>query len=249
MPADGAAAARAPGSARRDRAPDGPQAELLHLQQTAGNQAVTGLMTSVQALSFSMPLPSKYKNRKAAPKAAGPAKIKVPPGGAPDRPAIAATASGVAQGGSFGGHAAVFLALPFEGDMAYFFIDLVLDGNARKKGAIDIRVMESRTPWPGESTSTTWGITEDAAKAALAKARDFEMNKRKYTYNYFGIGYRSYNCALFAEKILQAAGVNQTAGLVVSTPLEVALGRKLPKRRKREKKAKGPAPIPAQYEI
>lgn len=237
------ARARKPAEADHGRA--GPEARLLQLQRAAGNKAVTELVTSVQTLPFGL----GSSRRKAKPKEAAPAVMKLRPGEPPSRPAIAASASGVAQGGSFGGHASVYLAVPFEGDMDYYFIDLVLDQSGSKKGAIDIRVMDMLTQWPGASTSTTWSVTPEGALAALLKAKTFANEKRKYTYNYFGIGYRAYNCALFAEKILAAAGVNQTSGRLVSTPLEVALGRKLPKMRKREKKAKGPAPIPAQYEI
>lgn len=216
----------------------------MRLQHTAGNRAVAGMVASVQTLPW-----SRSSSDKKQPKTGAPAVMKLMPGEAPRRPAIAASASGVAQGGSFGGHASVYIAVPIDGDMEYFFVDLVLDQNARKKGAIDIRVMDMRTQWPGASTSTTWSVTPEGARAALLKAKFFAIDKRKYTYNYFGIGYRAYNCALFAEKILQAAGVKQSAGLVVSTPLEVALGKKLPSMRKKEKKRKGPAPVPAQYEI
>jgi hypothetical protein len=234
--------------ARRPADPDqgaaGPEAELLHLQQTAGNKAVAGLVASVQTLPFG--LGSRGKDK---PKTTAPSVLKLPSGGKPTQPAIAASASGVAQGGSFGGHASVYIAVPLDGKLEYYFVDLVLDQSGNKKGAIDIRVMEMRGGWPGPETSTTWGIDGGQALNAFMRAKFFAIDARKYTYNYFGIGYRAYNCALFAEKILAAAGVKQSAGLVISTPLEVALGRKLPKMRKREKKQKGPAPIPAQYDI
>jgi hypothetical protein len=245
LPVDGATAARAPGSARRDDAPGSPEAQLLHLQHTAGNKAVSGLVASVQTLPFGLGS-SKDKGKA---KTGAPQVLKVPSGTKPTQPAIAASASGVAQGGSFGGHASVYIAVPFDGQLEYYFVDLVLDQSGGKKGAIDIRVMEMRGGWPGPETSTTWGIDAGKALNAYMRAKFFAIEKRKYTYNYFGIGYRAYNCALFAEKILAAAGVSQSSGLLVSTPLEVALGRKLPKMRKREKKQKGPAPIPAQYEI
>ena len=37
----------------------------------------------------------------------------------------------------------------------------------------------------------------------------------------------SYNCAQFAESVLQGAGIDQSAGLVFATPLEVATGQKV----------------------
>ena len=182
-------------------------------------------------------------------KAGAPSKLKVPSGELPKTPAIAAHASGVAQGGSFGGHASVYLAVPYDGQLEYYFIDLVLNQSGDKKGAIDIRIKDLRGGWPGENTSTTWSISTAGAQSAHFRAQGFARYKDTYKYNYFGIGKRAYNCALFAEKILQAAGVNQSSGLIFSTPLEAALGKKVPKMRKREKKQKGPAPIPAQYDV
>jgi hypothetical protein len=135
--------------------------------------------------------------------------------------------------------------------MTYYFIDLIIDHEAPKKRAIDIRIRPLKgEEWAPSGTSTTWNVTPEGALKALEKAREFETNRSKYTYSRLGIGFRRYNCALFAEKIIQAAGVKATAGILASTPLELALGKKLPERRKREKKKEaGPAPIPAQYEI
>jgi hypothetical protein len=133
--------------------------------------------------------------------------------------------------------------------MAYYFIDLIIDQDAPKKRAIDIRIRPLKSAWPGPATSTTWNVSPAGAAAALAKAEEFQANRSKYSYSRLGIGFRRYNCALFAEKIIQAAGIKATAGLLASTPLELALGRKLPARRQREKKAAAAAPIPAQYEI
>lgn len=216
----------------------------MRLQHTAGNKAVAGMMASVQTLPFF----SKGSSKDKAPKAGRPTKARLHPGDLPRVPSIAAHASGVSEGGSFGGHASIYLAVPFGGDLEYVFIDLVMDREAGKK-AIDVRMMDLKGAWPGPSTSTTWNITPEGANKAWTIARMFQLQKRKYSYNYLGIGYRAYNCALFAQKILEAAGVKRTAGLAFSTPLEVALGRKIPKLRKREKKQKGPAPIPAQYDV
>ena len=218
----------------------------MRLQHTAGNRAVASLVASVQTLK--LPFSSRSAKGKAKPQAGAATKAKVLPGDLPSKPSIAVSASGVAQGGSFGGHAMIYLAVPFGGDMEYMFIDLVMDREAGKK-AIDIRIKDLNGGWPGPSTSTTWSITPEGANKAWVKAKFFQLQKRKYSYSYLGIGYRQYNCAVFAEKILEAAGVKRSAGLLVSTPLEVALGKKLPSLRKKERKKSGPAPVPAQYDI
>jgi hypothetical protein len=238
LPVDGAAAARAGGSARGERTPAAAEPELMRLQHTAGNKAVAGLVASVQTA----------RGSSAAAVATPPR-----PGELPRSPSIAASASGIAMGGSFGDHATVFLAAPKGGQpggaLDYFFIDLIIDREAPRKRAIDIRIRPLKGSWPDAATSTTWNVSGTGAIAALGKAMEFAANRSKYSYSRLGIGFRRYNCALFAEKILQAAGVNRTAGLLASTPLELAMGKKLPERRKREKKATGPAPIPAQYDI
>jgi len=244
VPAEAPAGARAATPTAAAQATAGPEAELMRLQHTAGNKAVAGMMATVQTLPFF----SNGSSRDKAAKAGQPTKAQPPAGGLPKVPSIAAHASGVAQGGSFGGHASVYLAVPFGDTLEYVFIDLVMDREAGKK-AIDIRMMDLKSAWPGPSTSTTWNITPEGAKKAWTIARMFQLQKRKYSYNYLGIGYRAYNCALFAQKILEAAGVKRTAGIAFSTPLEVALGRNIPKLRQREKKQKGPAPIPAQYGV
>lgn len=238
VPADVAADARAQGAARRDERRPEPESALLRLQHSAGNRAVAGLVASVQT----------------ARSTGGPATIAKPkPGELPTTPSIAASASGVAMGGSFGDHATVFLAAPKGGQpggpVEHFFIDLIIDREAPRKRAIDIRIRPLKGSWPDATTSTTWNISGTGAIAALGRAMEFAANRSKYSYSRLGIGFRRYNCALFAEKILQAAGVKASAGILASTPLELALGKKLPGRRKPEQKPTGPAPVPAQYDI
>ena len=58
---------------------------------------------------------------------------------------------------------------------------------------------------------------------------DKVMLRMTYKYNAAGLGVNRYNCALFSEEVLGAAGVQRSAGLVVSTPYEVATGQKAPR--------------------
>jgi hypothetical protein len=232
-----------PGSDLADRISAGhvfTESGLLQLQRTVGNQAVMRML-AVQRLGRS----------RGAPQAA-----QLEPGKLPTVASIAAHASGVGPG-SFGDHATVFLAVS-TGDpakpMEYHFIDLVLDQDSDRKGAVRIRIvpMKGSSSWPGPDTSTTWELTDAQARAALAKAQEFQANQAKYKYNVLGIGWRRYNCALFVEKILEAGGVKRSAGVIFSTPLEVATGKKVPERRQRgagaEAEPAAPA-IPAQYDI
>jgi len=220
-------------------AASGPASTLLRLQRTAGNRAVTDLVSATVQTA---------RTRTAEASIAQPLQ-----GGLPKTPSIAASASGISQGGSFGDHSTVFLAAPKGGKpggaVEYYFIDLIIDGNADRKRAIDIRIRPLKGGWPDPATSTTWNVSGTGALAALAKAQEFEANRSKYTYSRLGIGPRRYNCALFAEKILQAAGVKRSAGLIASTPLELALGKKLPGRRKKQPKPAAEPAIPAQYDI
>jgi len=218
---------------------------LLHLQRTVGNQAVSRLLGA----------PIQRGGRGAgAPPAGAPAAA----GNKPTTPSIAASAWGLAGGASFGDHAAIYLALqkgsPAQPIMAYLFIDLIHDTAAgARKGAVTFRVEPMQTAWPDPATSTTWPITNAHAEAALARARYFQDHASDFTYSKLGIGPKRYNCALFVEKILKAAGVNQSAGLIASTPLEVAKGKKLPSWRKRAMPGRAapaaPAAVPAQYDL
>jgi hypothetical protein len=81
--------------------------------------------------------------------------------------------------------------------------------------------------WPDPGASTTWEISNEQARAALDRAEHWRSNEAAYTYNRLGIGLNSYNCAQFAESVLQGAGIDQSAGLVFATPLEVATGQKV----------------------
>jgi hypothetical protein len=110
-----------------------------------------------------------------------------------------------------------------------------------------------QTAWPGPETSTTWAITNAQAEAALARARYFQDHASEFTYSKLGIGPKRYNCALFVEAILKAAGVNRSAGLIASTPLEVARGKKFPRARKQVTPAAPAAPpapvVPPAYDL
>jgi hypothetical protein len=55
---------------------------------------------------------------------------------------------------------------------------------------------------------------------------------------------RSWNCALYAEKILRAAGLNVSAGFFVSSPLELTTGRSLVSRWVLEKRRNAANPEP-----
>jgi hypothetical protein len=207
---------------------------LLHLQRAVGNQAVGRLLGATV--------------QRGGPGAGAPQAVAPPAAGnKPTMPSIAAHASGLAGGSSFGDHAAIYLALrkgsPAQPIMAYLFIDLIHDtAEGARKGAVKFRVVPMKTAWPGPDTSTTWAITNAQAEAALARARYFEAHAGEFTYSKLGIGPKRYNCALFVEKILKAAGVNRSAGLIASTPLEVARGKKFPRSRKHVTPAAPAAP-------
>jgi len=57
---------------------------------------------------------------------------------------------------------------------------------------------------------------------------DFGQHAADYKYNSAGIGVNRYNCALFSENVLDAGGVQQSAGLLISTPYQVATGQRGP---------------------
>jgi RHS repeat-associated protein len=157
-------------------------------------------------------------------------------GGQPRVPTITVFASANPTGGKlgpdFGGHATIFLAVPAgtaedPSRMDYRFIDIELKENDRR--AFEVRVKTNTQGWPDPSTSTTWEISNDQARAALDRAEHLHENEGAYTYGYLGIGLNRYNCALIAENVLQGAGIKQSSGLIISTPLQVATGERLPR--------------------
>lgn len=126
--------------------------------------------------------------------------------------------------------------------MEYFWIDLSYNapGNLAAPAAssqamsgetashhqgVDIRISKA-IGWAAPGDSTTWQISGTKAKAAYRKAEHFQKRQSRYWYSPLGIGWRGYNCANFAEAILKAAGVRRSAGLIFSTPSELAFGKK-----------------------
>jgi hypothetical protein len=199
---------------------------VLHLQRTVGNHAVGQLLTgTIQRVK------GKAK------------KVKRSNRDLPAGPSIAATAS---RGSRWGAHANVFLAKGKPGEMEYFKIDLTYGehgglgssarsgksvfgrrgkGLTKEQKGIKIQIQEA-TAWCEPKASTTWRIKNDKAQKAYDRAVKFEKNQKKYWYSPWGIGWRGYNCARFAEKIIRAAGVKATAGWLIKTPSELVSGKK-----------------------
>jgi RHS repeat-associated protein len=157
-------------------------------------------------------------------------KSQVAQGEHPQVPTITAMYSSSNPGLDYGGHSAVYLALPSQDDpnrLDYRRIDLTLDPNGDRAIEIRISPVDGRG-WPDPQRSSSWEISNDQARAALRFAEDFGQHAADYKYNSAGIGVNRYNCALFSEKVLDAGGVQQSAGLLISTPYQVATGQRGP---------------------
>jgi hypothetical protein len=162
----------------------------------------------------------------------------------PTTAAIAAY-SGKGRDG-WGQHASVFLAheIDNQGKLEYLKIDLFqrhgdleLSLLAQASHAIfkdptevsGIRIeIDPATRWCDPDRSRTWTISAAAAEAALAKAREYQANQKKYFFSKYGLGVDGYNCSTFAAKIVQAAGVDASAGLIIDTPGEISIGARSP---------------------
>jgi hypothetical protein len=209
---------------RRDPRALGPR-QVLHLQRTVGNHAVGQLLTGTIQRSK------------------GKTKVDRSNKDLPAGPSIAATAS---RGSRWGAHANVFLAKGKPRKMEYYKIDLTygehgnLGSSARsgksvsgrhgkrlskKEKGIKIQIQEA-TAWAEPKASATWRIKNHQAQKAYDQAEHFQKNQKKYWYSPWGIGWRGYNCARFAEKIVKAAGVKATAGWLIKTPSELVSGKK-----------------------
>ncbi|MFC2023441.1 hypothetical protein ACFLT5_01750 [Chloroflexota bacterium] len=197
--------------------------DVRHLQRTVGNRAVSRLLSgTIQRVKATKVTRSNKE--------------------LPTEPSIAANAS---RGSTWGVHASIFLARGKPKAMQYQKIDLTYGKHGKlgtmaklgkslfgrhgdKEKGVKINV-EDATSWIDPGTSTTWQIKNEQAQAAYDKGLAFEKNQDKYWYSHLGIGWRGYNCAKFAEKILQAAGIKRTSGLIFKTPSELVTGKKLPK--------------------
>ncbi|BAZ29784.1 hypothetical protein NIES4074_22310 [Cylindrospermum sp. NIES-4074] len=80
--------------------------------------------------------------------------------------------------------------------------------------------------------SRTWDITDKQAANALNKGQTMkaENDQGKYIYAITGRSLSptktGMNCARFAEEIVNAAGIDASAGLIIKTPSEIATGKK-----------------------
>jgi hypothetical protein len=200
--------------------------DVLHLQRTVGNRAVGQLLSgTIQRL-------------KQAPK------VKRTNRDYPTEPSIAVNAS---RGSTWGVHAAVFIASGKPRAMNYEKVHLTyathddtklnwraklnrsLFGRKKKESQRGVKIETVKaTEWLDPRTSTTWRISNFRAKKAYDKARQIERIQEKLWYSHTGIGYRGWNCARFAEKVVQAAGVKATSGWAFKTPTELVSGTKLP---------------------
>ncbi len=170
---------------------------------------------------------------------------------------ITVTGTDLEEGGSpfdftaYGGHTVIYLAVPggtaANPTMKHYRLDLHPDQSPESRdGAVQINVVPvDARGWPDPKESTSWRIGDEQAQAALARAVVFRRHQADYTYGYTGVGCNRYNCSLFAEKILKAAGVKQSSGLIFSTPLELVKNQKLPNRpQPKEAAAEAPATEP-----
>jgi RHS repeat-associated protein len=156
---------------------------------------------------------------------------RVAAGEHPQVPTITVTYTGANPGVDYGGHSAVYLAMPSQDDpnrLDYRRVDLTLSDAGNRAIEIRISAVDQRG-WPDPQRSSSWEIDNDQARAALAFAEHFGQNADNYKYNAAGVGVNRYNCAVFSEEVLGAAGVQRSAGLIVSTPYEVATGQKAPR--------------------
>ena len=205
--------------------PTADHLRLLSLQRHAGNRAVSRL---VAAGTGGRPWGPRRPTSTAVQRAGGDNPNEIGPfkgQSQPTTPSICADAS-LGEGDRIGSHAAVYLATRDGEGLQYWKIDLALSYGAddQPDGGIEIRINPFKL-WGREGKSRTWPIDSAAANAALAAARDFSSRQGEFRYNKIGLGYKRYNCALFVERILRAAGIEASAGLIVSTPKQVATGR------------------------
>jgi RHS repeat-associated protein len=151
---------------------------------------------------------------------------RVDQGDFPKVPTITVMYTGRDPSVDFGGHSVVFLAAPSQDDpnrLDYHYIDLRVASKATGE-PFDINVLPiDGRGWPDPQRSSSWEISDDQARGALQAAEHY--NSDKYTYSRTGLGVNRYNCALFAEKVLDGAGVQQSSGLVISTPYELVTGK------------------------
>jgi hypothetical protein len=84
------------------------------------------------------------------------------------------------------------------------------------------------TRWCEPDRSRTWTISSANADRAYQEAVTFRQHQKEYFFSKFGLGIGGYNCSTFAAQIVKAAGVDASAGLLIDTPGQIALGERLP---------------------
>jgi hypothetical protein len=116
----------------------------------------------------------------------------------------------------------------------YKHLGYKLFGKARSPGqplGIRIKIQPLEPPtWAEAPKSRTWTISAKKADKAYQAAKNFRTKAYAghYYFSPLGMGAGGYNCSKMASKIVQAAGVSASSGLIVHTPAEFALGSKRP---------------------
>lgn len=130
------------------------------------------------------------------------------------------------DGSRGGGHSSVYIErLSAEGKPQDFKVHLTYDAKAK---FTKINIQPGYTPREDETKRRSWVRSSADADNALEKAQTIAnepQEKKKYRLLGGSLTRGGMNCAKFAERILKAAGIKASAGLIFKTPTELATGK------------------------
>jgi RHS repeat-associated protein len=160
-------------------------------------------------------------------------KFVVEEAGRPNTPSITVSYARAATGAHLGGNATLYVSYIPNADrpdvLDYHKIELI--GSWTRENGVNVIGSYDKYEygWPDPQRSTTWEVSNDAARDAVQYARNFRRQQDDYTVNYYGIGENSYNSAKFAEEVLQDAGISVSSGVIFASGEKLVTGQVIPR--------------------